>query len=584
MTLPAGSELLIKTLLSIDNANTNPHFKANVKNFAKHGIIYVGHPLVYSYCPFCKEKKIKRYFFTNENSHYAHSEKCEQCIEFKKYFEMFNNQILDMIADFLASYQISINALCSIKFSNILQYSNPLIKIIKKSDIRKHIYILFNKYNSEINYQNVGEFASILIDGASRNLKNFYAFILFTKSRLFYIKISKMDKATSENISQVTKEIINYLNNVLNIEVISICTDHAANMVKAFNALDQISCQKLADTFFEWIGCTCHLLNLSISDLEKNTEFINIKNTLLFILSLSQKMEFPHKVPTFSKTRWDSFSKCFNFSLFYKDRIFPKMLSVLYDLLEKKNIIEQKIQRNQFSIDLFNQYISVINEISIHQKYIQTYQSNEFEELTTIFTYMSNLINKIGSNNFLLCQVFPEFILLKDFFSTLTTKDNKKFSEIILNRILNAKEYIQAAASFLFTSEGHNYFLCKLNEEEKEDIISKIKSYLLKYNYSKFGDNEDLLSEQFEKYLKMPNFGETDPFDFWNNLRQVSGMNRLAELAIRILNMPCSEAAVERLFSHLKFVFGKKNYNKSDDLLNEELGIRMGNIYSIQKE
>ena len=40
---------------------------------------------------------------------------------------MSNNQILDMIADFLASYQISINALCSIIFSIIIQYSNPFI-------------------------------------------------------------------------------------------------------------------------------------------------------------------------------------------------------------------------------------------------------------------------------------------------------------------------------------------------------------------------------------------------------------------------------------------------------------------------
>lgn len=71
---------------------------------------------------------------------------------------------------------------------------------------------------------------------------------------------------------------------------------------------------------------------------------------------------------------------------------------------------------------------------------------------------MSNLINKIGSNNFLLCQVFPEFILLKDLFSTLTTKENPNFSEIILNRILSAKVYIQAAIGFLFTSEVHNYF------------------------------------------------------------------------------------------------------------------------------
>ncbi len=57
-------------LFSIDNANIKPHFKANVKKLAKYGIIYVGHPLVYSYFPFCKEKK-KTLFFTNENSHYV---------------------------------------------------------------------------------------------------------------------------------------------------------------------------------------------------------------------------------------------------------------------------------------------------------------------------------------------------------------------------------------------------------------------------------------------------------------------------------------------------------------------------------
>lgn len=44
--------------------------------------------------------------------------------------------------------------------------------------------------------------------------------------------------------------------------------------------------------------------------------------------------------------------------------------------------------------------------------------------------------------------------------------------------------------------------------------------------------------------------------------------------------MACSELPVERLFSHLKYLYGSKDYNKSDDLLNAQLAIRMENIYS----
>lgn len=71
----------------------------------------------------------------------------------------------------------------------------------KKNEIHKQNYALFDKYKEEINPTNIGEFSSILIDEASKNLKDFYAFILFTKSRLYYFKVKRMDTATSENIS-----------------------------------------------------------------------------------------------------------------------------------------------------------------------------------------------------------------------------------------------------------------------------------------------------------------------------------------------------------------------------------------------
>lgn len=581
MSLPNGSEIIIKTLLSLDAKEDQKDFNQKIKSYARLGIIYVGDDVIKSYCPFCKVNR-KNCIFTNENSHYYHSNNCQSCKIFKKYLENFNIQVLTMVSDFLASFQVSMNAICSNKFSKILQYSNPLIKCIKKNDIRKQIFLLFDKYKEEINPTNIGEFCSILIDGASRNLKNFYAFILFTKSRLYYFKIKRMDIATSENIALETREIINYINNYLNIEVISVCTDHASNMVKAFNASDQLSCQILTESFFEWIGCTCHLLNLAISDLDKDNEFQKIKNALLFILSISQKMTFPHKVPTFSKTRWDSFSKCFNFSIFYKDRILSNLTSSLSVLLEKQEKMITKMQRTQ-NEKINSRYQSLIEEISDYQNCIEIFQSNEYDEVTTIFNYMSNLIAKVGSNNFLLCQVFPEIILLNDFFNTITTENVQKFTQIILDRIFSSNEYIQAATAYFLTNEGHFYILNSFQDEEKENILLQIKFYLFYYNGSKYGDLEDELNSQFENYINYQEIEEDDSENYWKYKRLDPSMSRLAEIAIRIINMPCTEAAVERFFSHLKYVFGKKNYNTSDELLDAEMGIRMENIYSNQE-
>lgn len=53
---------------------------------------------------------------------------------------------------------------------------------------------------------------------------------------LFFQKIERINFATSENISLITWEIINHLNNIFGEEVISICNDHTSNMGKAFKA------------------------------------------------------------------------------------------------------------------------------------------------------------------------------------------------------------------------------------------------------------------------------------------------------------------------------------------------------------
>lgn len=131
MSLPNGSEIIIKVLLSLNQNDTNKEFYRNIKSFAKMGTIYVGSEEIQSCCPFCKVIG-NNCILTNENSHYYHSNNCESCKIFRKYFENFNKQILEMVTDFLATFQIPMNTICSTKFSKILEHSNPLIKCIKK--------------------------------------------------------------------------------------------------------------------------------------------------------------------------------------------------------------------------------------------------------------------------------------------------------------------------------------------------------------------------------------------------------------------------------------------------------------------
>ena len=581
--LPSGSEIIINTLLSLNTKNEDSFYNKNVRTFARYGIVFIGSEECYSFCPFCYINR-RPCIFRNPKSHYGHSEKCENCIIFRKYLEQLNSNILSYIADFLACYNISINAICSLKFYEILKNSNPLIRCIKRSDLRAHIYKLFEKFQSEITRENLGEFCSILLDGSTRNLKNYYGFIIFSIKRLFYFKIEKLENSTSLDISLATREIINYLHNEINVEVISVCSDHASNMIKAFNLSDQVSCQIISDSFFEWVGCCCHLFNLGISDLDSNSIFSEIKNTLHFILSISSKIQLPQKVPSFCKTRWDSYSKCFNYVLLYSDQIISYLSSTLNSLFIKNSNLELKIQRYQKNnFYLISQQNNLQKEILIYQKSIQLLKSNEFDEITTLFTYMPNLISKIGSDDFLLYKVYPEIIAMIDFFTTLSTENIKKFSDTILNRIFSSDEYIQILTSYFLTIEGHNYFLNDVNEEERNEFFSIIKNYLIYYNGCKFGDCEEILIQQIENFINFENFETFDSYQYWETLRGDQETARLAEIAIRILQMPCSEASVERLFSHLKYLFGKKNYNLSDDILNAQLGIRLGNIYGKEK-
>lgn len=81
------------------------------------------------------------------------------------------------------------------------------------------------------------------------------------------------------------------------------------------------------------------------------------------------------------------------------------------------------------------------------------------------------------------------------------------------------------------------------------------------------------MQQQIYNFIDSPNLPTSDSLRLWEMYRKDEKMCLLAEMAIRIINMPCSEIPVERLFSHIKYLYGSKNYQISEDLLHAQLTI-----------
>jgi hypothetical protein len=66
---------------------------------------------------------------------------------------------------------------------------------------------------------------------------------------------------------------------------------------------------------------------------------------------------------------------------------------------------------------------------------------------------------------------------------------------------------------------------------------------------------------------------------FWIQL--VGSCFPLAQMAMILIRLPCSEVSVERAFAHLCLILGKHRQSIGDDLLDAILVIRLTNSFSV---
>jgi hypothetical protein len=156
----------------------------------------------------------------------------------------------------------------------------------------------------------------------------------------------------------------------------------------------------------------------------------------------------------------------------------------------------------------------------------------------------------------------------------------------------------QLLLAYLATEGGIKWFRSLSDVEplpappySKVTIVEKTHP-LLRHFGQVFGANQGGLEAAWHYYLAAELWPRGQPPDvFWRRRHGPWGSSAdgnlrrswfvLAEMALVMIRLPCSEAAVARVFSHLRFVLGTRRQSMGEDLLDAILVVRMNDSPSV---
>ena len=166
------------------------------------------------------------------------------------------------------------------------------------------------------------------------------------------------------------------------------------------------------------------------------------------------------------------------------------------------------------------------------------------------------------------------------FFSTISTYFNtfpyaKQLWFTVIRQLFLKHDFSITLLAFTFTRTGHDFVK---NEIHLKMILPGLKKTLCYYlHYTNQYANAQQIVQLYRTYIcdDIPN----EALFYWDDLQTHHGCYDLAPIANQLMHIPCSEAAIERLFSHLSYFFNSHNKHTKEDLIDYRLTIKMNYIF-----
>jgi hypothetical protein len=346
-------------------------------------------------------------------------------------------------------------------------------------------------------------------------------------------------------------------------------TDNAANEQCALRPEWSLSVQQQTKAPLFRTPCLSHTVNLAIQDfidhicppeIDTWVDMTMLQNALPHSLRLHPF----YGMPKIIKTRWLSLGQFFEYFISH----FAEVNNFVFRLAEPDHT---KIS-------------TILNRYNFHS-------------LAECFRVWNGLIRWTEGEEARLCLAFRRMLDSTLEFNARTANGNPYASQCcvaLFVRILGTADHGQLLLAFLVTEDGIKWFR-SLPDVQFAPILPYSKATVFAATYpllshfrTIFGADPGLFDGIWQHYLasELWTVGQP-PEQFWSQRLGPWGEHHiswfpLAQTALILIRLPCSEAAVERAFSHLRYVLGTRRQSMGEDLLDAILVIRLNASVNIQ--
>ena len=483
------------------------------------------------------------------------------------------DKALKYLLIWISKKNVSFRALGDIDFKGFLWTINKKYILPSEKTIRKEIYRFSNIILSKIYQKLDSKKVSLLIDGVKRNNRRYQGQIIYTPEQLYFIGLTPCVSETKLEISEIISNTAIKLSNN-NCDLIAVCTDNFSSNIAALKG-GRLSAQNLSNQNFIRFPCTCHTINLAIKDIFEGKYKYIYDSVILMINYFNQISKYDNQicnVPQFHEVRW--------FSIYY---------CVCY-------IISHKQYLNEYFLSVFN-YIQIQYNWLIIHSILHLLESlilkleGDYSSIGDVFYNFKTTLNELIKIN----DTIPEDTepnITKDIINTLLFRFSKTVTlEMpILAFFMTGKGLVYANIKddqyYLTAGTGIDALKNYAKNSSKLEKLVQFFKILLKYNNDTFLIDQDTTEDSvtfWKSVLEGGPLWRKVPEFLKNNAEYTGFEKKYAKFALKVLSIPCSESAVERVFSHLSDLLMSNKRNLSFHSINSILIIRMNSIFLNQK-
>ena len=462
-----------------------------------------------------------------------------------KDFQFNPRKVLNDLIILAVVHDISIHALCSQETQNLIDdfgrdFHIPSEKTMRRRIIDKSLEIINTNIESL-----KGKTVSLLTDEAKRTGRYFEGVILYTKQRLYFYPFAVMKDNKAKEIATDIASVINYLNSK-DISVISVCSDNGSTNIAAFNPKNPYAVEYHIGSGIIRVPCFCHLTETACKDVFYG-EYKRITTAVIHILKYTPPTLKSTK--QLSNTRWDSMYECVAFICMHSD--------------------------------FYSTYPATAQTFS----YIDTEFSWSFLKQITYILWIH--IASLERDHSSICDVMVYTYEVLKLLAMMQKPLAAAVYNSIINRLFKNDALCIPCAAFLLTYRGFEAIHNVLDPNLLQTIMKCAKKGVQIYSIERKCYDAVVTQNGFEWFLKENidmSLYEENPEGMYeilmHDMKYTEEQRQFFHMAFEIVQIPCSEAAVERFFSCLEKFLSPQQRQTKNDLLNAKSIIKMEYLFS----